>query len=122
MDDTPVAHDSQVVGPPDEPGEESFHLTLCTPEWLSETCRRVGGIYNARHHLVVDYEEFDERALHAWLSAKAWRLSGCISTSRLGRHMRSHFSVRRSPRRPLVTRAPAGALLPREVGRGTYFQ
>ena len=76
MDDTPVAHDSQVVGPPDEPGEESFHLTLCTPEWLSETCRRVGGIHNARHHLVVDYEGLDQRALQAWLSARAQEVQG----------------------------------------------
>lgn len=59
-----------IVGPQDSPGEESFSVTVCTPEWLAEACRRVGGIYNARHHLVVNYEEFDQRALRAWLLAR----------------------------------------------------
>jgi hypothetical protein len=59
-----------IVGPPDTPGEESFDLTVCTPEWLAKACMQVGGIYNARHHLVVNFEDFDRRALHAWLSAR----------------------------------------------------
>ncbi len=58
------------VGPSDGPGEESFDITVCTPEWLSERCRAQGGIYNPRHHLVVRLETFDKRALHAWLDAR----------------------------------------------------
>lgn len=59
-----------IVGSPNTPGEESFDVTVCTPEWLAEACRQVGGIYNPRHHVVVNLDEFDKRALHAWLSAR----------------------------------------------------
>jgi hypothetical protein len=59
-----------IVGPPDSPFEESFDITVCTPEWLAEACRKVGGIYDPRHHLVVNLDEFDKRALHAWLAAR----------------------------------------------------
>jgi hypothetical protein len=41
-----------IVGPPDAPGEESFDVTVCSPEWLAKKCHEAGGIYNARHHLV----------------------------------------------------------------------
>jgi hypothetical protein len=63
-----------IVGPPDSPGEESFDVTVCTPEWLARACTRVGGIYNARHHLVVNFEEFDQVRLRAWLSARVQEL------------------------------------------------
>jgi hypothetical protein len=59
-----------IVGPPDTPGEESFDVTVCSPEWLAKALRQVGGIYNARHHLVVNFDEFDQRALRGWLSAR----------------------------------------------------
>jgi hypothetical protein len=59
-----------IVGPPDTPGEESFDITVCTPEWLGERCRADGGIYSPRHHLVVTMEEFDKRSLRAWLEAR----------------------------------------------------
>ena len=59
-----------IAGPPDTPGEESFDVTVCSPEWLAKTCREVGGIYSARHHLVVNVEDFDVRALRAWLAAR----------------------------------------------------
>jgi hypothetical protein len=77
-----------IVGGPDTTGEESFDVTVCTPEWLAEACRHDGGIYNPRHHLVVNFDQFDARALHAWLAkrvqevqAKTWREAG----ERLGR-------------------------------------
>ena len=76
------------VGPLDGPGAELFDVTVCTPEWLSERCRAEGGIYNPRHHLVVTFEQFDKRVLHAWLDARvrgvqvaAWHAVG----ERLGR-------------------------------------
>lgn len=59
-----------LVGPADGPGEESFDVTVCTPEWLADACGKVGGIYDARHHLVVNVHDFDKRALHAWLAAR----------------------------------------------------
>ena len=53
-----------------DPAEESFDVTVCTAEWLPRQCRDVGGIYNARQHLVVDFEQFDQRVLRAWLAAR----------------------------------------------------
>ena len=52
------------IGSPDGPGMESFDITVCTPEWLAKQCVAVGGVYNARHHLVVTLETFDKRSLH----------------------------------------------------------
>ncbi|WP_411267416.1 Imm8 family immunity protein [Actinoplanes sp. KI2] len=51
-------------------GEEPFDVTVCSPEWLAKTCREVGGICNARHHLVVSLDDFDMRVLRAWLAAR----------------------------------------------------
>jgi hypothetical protein len=59
-----------IVGPPDGPGEESFDVTVCTPEWLAQACRRVGGIYSPRHHLVVNLDGFNKRAVKDWLAAR----------------------------------------------------
>ena len=59
-----------IVGPPDTAGEESFDVTVCTPEWLAKACSQAGGIFNPRHHLVVTFDEFDQRVLRAWLSAR----------------------------------------------------
>ena len=50
------------------PGEESFDVTVCTPEWLSRTAD--GGFYDARHHVVVNLESVDTNALHAWLARR----------------------------------------------------
>jgi hypothetical protein len=77
-----------IVGPPDTPGEESFDLTVCTPEWLSAACRQAGGILNPRHHLVVTFEEFDQTALKTWLSARVQEVEAETWTEigeRLGR-------------------------------------
>ena len=38
-----------IVGPSGPPGEESFDVTVCSPEWLAKKCDEVGGIYHARH-------------------------------------------------------------------------
>lgn len=81
-----------IVGPPDTPGEESLDVSVCTPEWLAKVCRREEeGMSNARHHLVVDLEQFDQRALRAWLSARVeeveastWAEIG-VRLGRLGR-------------------------------------
>ena len=64
------------IGSPDGPGMESFDITVCTPEWLAKQCVAVGGVYNARHHLVVTLETFDKRSLHRWLEARVEAVQG----------------------------------------------
>jgi hypothetical protein len=59
-----------IIGPHDGPGEESFDVIVCTPEWLANKCRQGGGIYDARHHVVVNLDEFDQDALRTWLSSR----------------------------------------------------
>jgi hypothetical protein len=39
-----------LVGPADGPGEESFDLTVCSPEWLAGRCRS-GELVNGLHQL-----------------------------------------------------------------------
>ena len=57
-----------MIGPGDGPDEELFDVTICTPEWLSVAAR--GGFYDARHHVVVDFEAFDQAELHRWLARR----------------------------------------------------
>ncbi|MDP9416789.1 MAG: immunity 8 family protein [Actinomycetota bacterium] len=59
-----------IVAPAADTGEELFDVTVCTGEWLAEQVRAHDGIYNARHHVVVSLETFDQRALRAWLAAR----------------------------------------------------
>ena len=65
-----------LVGPSDERGEESFNVVVCSPEWLAAAARRDGGLFHARHHLVVNFETFDRQAVHDWLAARVQDVSG----------------------------------------------
>jgi hypothetical protein len=65
-----------IIGPSDAPGEESFDVTVCTPEWLATASRRAGGIYDARHHVVVNLDEFNQRALRDWLASRVREAEG----------------------------------------------
>ena len=56
-----------IAGPADGPGEESFDITVCSPEWLRAQCNE-GSFYDARHHLIVAPDQFDVRALKHGLS------------------------------------------------------
>ena len=51
-----------VIGPADGPGEESFELTVCSPEWLAERCRS-GELVNGLHHVIVGWDIYDEQVL-----------------------------------------------------------
>ena len=64
-----------IVGPKDGPGEESFDLTVCSPEWLAVRCRQQG-IVDGRHHLVVNADDFDQRQLRSWLESRVRLLQG----------------------------------------------
>ncbi len=63
------------VGPADGEGEDSFDVTVCSPEWIAERCR-VDGLFDARHHLVVDVDSFDQRSLRLWLEERVHSVSG----------------------------------------------
>lgn len=45
-----------LVGPSDGPGEESFDMLVCSPEWLRQQSRAVIG----RHHLIVPSYSYDD--------------------------------------------------------------
>lgn len=63
------------VGPADGVGEESFDITVCSPEWIAERCRE-DGLFDARHHVVVDVDTFDQRSLRLWLEKRVQAVSG----------------------------------------------
>ena len=58
-----------LVGPSDDQGDESFYLTVCTPQWLAARVRNEG-IISGLHLLIVDADSFDERAVRRWLEKK----------------------------------------------------
>lgn len=64
-----------IVGPEGEPGEESFDITLCTPDQLAREASREG-ITDGRHHFVVDHYDFD--AFDRYIRR---RISACEGTS-----------------------------------------
>jgi len=45
-----------LVGPSEAPGEESFDLVVCSPEWLRAQGRPIIG----RHHLIVPNFNYDD--------------------------------------------------------------
>ena len=63
-------------GPGDGPGEEVFGLTVCTGEWLAARCAEQGGVFDARHHLVIAYEQFDQHLLRHWLETRVSAATG----------------------------------------------
>jgi hypothetical protein len=46
-----------LAGPVDGPGEESFDIMLCTPNWLKSWVRSHGPTIG-RHHLIVERYDF----------------------------------------------------------------
>lgn len=82
-----------LAGPSGGSGEESFDFTVCSPEWLASSCSRVG-LYDARHHVVVNPERFDQRELVRWLHNRVDSISGdnwIKIASKLGRLGRWEF-------------------------------
>ena len=80
-----------IVGPDDEPGEESFDLLVCTPAWLQEQIEGVGPVVGL-YHLVVarwDAEDVDRivRDLIESTRAETWPEIG----ERIGRIAKWEF-------------------------------
>jgi len=59
-----------LIGPADGPGEESFQVTVCTPEWLAAKCRETDGIYDPRHHLIMNLDLFDKGKFRQWFESR----------------------------------------------------
>jgi hypothetical protein len=78
-----------IIGPVGSIGGESFDVTVCSPEWLARVCREQGPV-DGIHHVVVDFEGFDERRLRDWferrvhqVEAHDWHAVG-VRLARLG--------------------------------------
>lgn len=62
-----------VVGPDDGPGEETFDVTVCSPDWLAEQVTRTP-VLDARHHVVV--AAFDWATIRRYVEDRVVRCSG----------------------------------------------
>lgn len=77
-----------MVGPSDGPGEESFDVVVCTPQWLAGEVER-RGVVHLRDHLVV--EQWDWPAARDTLTRIFGRATGddwesiAVRLSRWGR-------------------------------------
>ena len=60
-----------IVGPPDGPGEESFDVLVCTPDWLARVVSKEGPQIG-RHRLIL--ERLDLRESEAFLRRQVERL------------------------------------------------
>lgn len=63
------------LGPADGPGEESFDLTVCSPEWLATQSRNEGYI-DGRHHVIINTDDFDQHRLRRWLDQRVSSVEG----------------------------------------------
>ena len=63
------------VGPSDGPGEESFDVEVCTPEWLARRCAAEGFV-DARHTVVTTQYSFTEAGLRSFLTRRVENISG----------------------------------------------
>ncbi|MDO9356078.1 MAG: immunity 8 family protein [Solirubrobacteraceae bacterium] len=62
-----------VVGPEGEPGEETFAVTVCTPDQLRHQASK-DGITDGRHHLIVD--RYDYASLDRYLRRRVHACEG----------------------------------------------
>jgi hypothetical protein len=62
------------AGPSDGPGEESFDLTVCTPEWLGQAAG--SEFYSGRHHLIINADSFSVAGLSDWVEARLRAATG----------------------------------------------
>ena len=56
------------VDPVDGPGEESFDLVVCSPEWLARCCR-TEGMVSGLHHLIVNWTTSTNASCGKWLAS-----------------------------------------------------
>lgn len=63
------------VGPSDGPGEESFDVVVCTPEWLARRCAAEGFV-DGRHTVITSAETFSEGGLRSFLTRRVEQATG----------------------------------------------
>ncbi len=63
------------VGPSDGPGEESFDVEVCTPEWLARRCAAEGFV-DGRHTVITTVDTFTEDGLRSFLTRRVENTSG----------------------------------------------
>ncbi len=64
-----------MVGPSDGPGEESFDVEVCTPDWLARRCAAEGFI-EGRHKVVTTVDTFTESGLRSFLTRRVENVHG----------------------------------------------
>lgn len=63
------------VGPSDGPGEESFDVEVCTPEWLARRCATEGFV-DGRHTVITTVDTFTKDGLRSFLTRRVENTSG----------------------------------------------
>lgn len=64
-----------MIGPSDGPGEESFDVEVCTPDWLARRCAAEGFV-EGRHTVFTTVDTFTEHGLRAFLTRRVENTSG----------------------------------------------
>jgi len=63
------------VGPSDGPGEESFDVQVCSPEWLEVRCANEHFV-DGRHTVVTTLDAYSEAGLRSFLTRRVENVSG----------------------------------------------
>ena len=77
------------IGPSDGPGEESFNVEVCTPQWLDQRCAAEGFV-DGRHRVVTTLDTFTESGLRSFLTRRVENVHGetwpevALKVARLG--------------------------------------
>lgn len=64
-----------IVGPDDGPGEESFDVEVCSPEWLRRRCSQEQFV-DGRHMVITTLEAYSELGLRSFLTRRVEQASG----------------------------------------------
>jgi hypothetical protein len=63
------------VGPSDGPGEETFGVQVCTPEWLVRRCNEEAFV-DVRHTIVTTIAGYSEAGLRSYLTRRVEQATG----------------------------------------------
>ena len=63
------------VGPSDGPGEETFGVQVCTPEWLARRCEAEPFV-DVRHTIMTTIAGYSEGGLRSYLTRRVEQATG----------------------------------------------